>query len=165
MSLKVEWLAARKGEDPIRYLDDVYRYAIVRLGNREDAEDLAIEVVQSLPSPCFKSDLRLYMLGMARRKIASQFRRRRHRLSMRESDRPIRFDEASDEAALVHCAMARLIPEHREVLSLKYVSGLTSNEIGTILRKRPEAVDSMLQRARAAFEQTWLLITSDEVKQ
>ena len=45
MSLAINWLRTQKGEDPMVYLDDVYRYVAVRLGNREDAEDIAIEVV------------------------------------------------------------------------------------------------------------------------
>jgi RNA polymerase sigma factor (sigma-70 family) len=84
---------------------------------------------------------------------------------IRESDVPVSFDNAADEAAMVGIAMQTLSPDHREVLILKYVVGLSSAEIGQVVGKKTEAIDSMLQRARSAFEQTWLQITSEEVKQ
>ena len=163
MSLAVDWFWTRKGEDPMRYLDDVYRYALVRLGQREDAEDIAIEVVQSLPSPCFRSSLRVYMLGMARRKVVDRLRRSRPQSEWMEADSAVRFDRTSDEATMVGIAMAQLSQDHREVLTLKYVIGLSSAEVGKLVGKNTDAVDSMLQRARSAFEEVWLRISSDEV--
>ena len=77
MSLAIDWIFTRRGVDPMDFLDDVFRYSYARLGQREEAEDVAIEVVQALPNPCKRRDLRVYMLGMARRKIADRFRRAR----------------------------------------------------------------------------------------
>ena len=165
MSLAIDWFGKRNGEDPMAYLDDVFRYAALRLGQREDAEDVAIEVVQALPNPCSKSNLRVDMLGMSRRKVADRLRMARPTAEIRESDVPVSFDNAADEAAMVGIAMQTLSPDHREVLILKYVVGLSSAEIGQVVGKKTEAIDSMLQRARSAFEQTWLQITSEEVKQ
>jgi len=165
MSLTIDWLSTRTGEDPMLYLNDVFRYAMARLGQREEAEDVAIEVVQALPRPCFRRNLRLFMIGMARRKIADRRRRARPQVSVHEGDRPVRFDDASDDATMVAIAMGKMSAEHREVLALKYVVGLSSAEIGDLLKKRPDAIDSQLQRARAAFTQEWNLLTSDEVNQ
>ena len=154
MSLALEGILG-DGEDPMRHLDDVFRYAMARLGQREEAEDVAIEVVQSLPNPCRRRELRAYMVGMARRKVADRLRRRRPTVEVREDDAVGRFDGAFDEAATVAAAMARLGAEHRELLTLKYVLGFTSEEIGRALGKKPGAVDSALQRARAGFETVW----------
>ena len=164
MSLAIDWLGTRKGEDPMVYLDDLYRYVAVRLGSREDAEDIAIEVVQALPNPCRKANLRVYMLGMARRKVVDRLRRKRPSVALYDADVTVRFDRDADEAALVNGVMKTLSDDHREVLSLKYYAGLSSAEIGAMLSKKPEAVDSMLQRARSAFEQSWRQVTGDEVK-
>ncbi len=155
MSLALDWLRREDKEDPMRYLDDVFRYARTRLGDREEAEDVAIEVVQSLPNPCRRGELRSYMVGMARRKIADRLRRRRPFAALREGDAVGRFDFASDEAASVEAALARLTAEHRELLTLKYLLGFSSREIGLALGKRADAVDSGLQRARAAFAEIW----------
>ncbi len=154
MSLALEGILG-EGEDPMRHLDDVFRYAMARLGQREEAEDVAIEVVQSLPNPCRRRELRAYMVGMARRKVADRLRRRRPTVEVREGDAVGRFDGASDEAAVMAVAMARLSADHRELLTLKYVLGFSSEEIGRALGKRAGAVDSGLQRARAAFEAVW----------
>ena len=163
MSLAIDWFWVKKGEDPMVYLDDVFRYAALRLGQREDAEDLAIEVVQALPNPCSKSNLKLYMLGMARRKVADRLRRNRPTVEIQETDAGHRFDLVIDEVQMVGAAMKQLSPDHREALTLKYVIGLTSGEIGRLTNKKPEAVDSLLQRARSAFELAWKDLTSEEV--
>jgi RNA polymerase sigma-70 factor (ECF subfamily) len=165
MSLAIDWLRGKQGEDPMRYLDEVFRYAAARLGRREDAEDIAIEVVQSLPNPCFKRDLKVYMLGMARRKCIDRMRKHRPSADLRDCDTALRFDSASDEAAIVEMVMRELSDDHREALSLKYIAGLSSAEIGRITGRKPAAVDSMLQRAREAFAEHWTRISSDEVKQ
>ncbi|MFI5385709.1 MAG: RNA polymerase sigma factor [Fimbriimonadales bacterium] len=163
MSLALDWLRPRTGQDPMIYLDEVFRYSMVRLGNREDAEDIAIEVVQALPNPCVRRDLKVYMLGMARRKAITRLRRTRPQVDVRDEDASMRFDDRADEAAMVGAVLHGLSEEHREVLTLKYLAGLTSAEIGKIAGKRPEAVDSMLQRARDAFAQSWTRLSSDEV--
>jgi len=163
MSLALDWLRTGKGEEPMRYLDDVFRYAMARLGHREEAEDVAIEVVQALPSPCLRRELRVYMLGMARRKVADRLRRRRPTVTVREGDAVGRFDQAADEAAMVAVVLSALSDDHREVLALKYVTGLTAAEIGKAMGRRADAIDSLLQRARDAFAREWRRIAGDEV--
>ncbi|AIE84679.1 RNA polymerase sigma factor [Fimbriimonas ginsengisoli] len=147
----------------MKHVDDVFRYAMSRMGQREEAEDVAMEVVQALPNPCYRRDLRVYMIGMARRKIADRLRRRHPVNEIRESEAASRFDHASDEAAMVARTMSSLSPEHREALAMKYVVGLSSAEIGAAMGKRPEAVDSLMQRARDAFAREWTRTSSDEV--
>jgi RNA polymerase sigma-70 factor, ECF subfamily len=164
MSLAIDWVWLRRGENPFNYLNDVYRYAMARLNHREDAEDIAIEVVQSLPNPCRRHDLRVYMLGIAKRKIADRYRRLKPADEIRETDLTGRFDHQADEATFVTCVMQNLTLEHREVLVLKYVVGMSSAEIGKVMSKKPEAVDSLLQRAREAFGRHWEDLSSDEVK-
>jgi RNA polymerase sigma-70 factor, ECF subfamily len=163
MNLALDWIRPKRGEEPMAFLDDVFRYAYARIGSREDAEDIAIEVVQSLPSPCRKENLRVYMLGMARRKIADRTRRRRATVSINELDATTRFDPASDDAALVGHVLARLGDDHREVLTLKYIVGLSSREIADLIGRQPGAIDSLLQRARDAFAEVWTQLTSEEV--
>jgi RNA polymerase sigma-70 factor (ECF subfamily) len=154
MSLALDWLRPAQAEDPMRYLDDVFRYAHARLGQREDAEDVAIEVVQALPNPCRRKDLRLYMIGMARRKVADRLRRRRS-TELIEGDACLRTDLRVDRAAVVGETLAALTEDHREALIMKYVIGLSSEEIGTLTGRKAAAVDNLLQRARDAFARQW----------
>jgi RNA polymerase sigma-70 factor (ECF subfamily) len=164
MSLAVNWPWIKAGEDPAKYLDDVYRYARSRLRSREDAEDVAVEVVQALPSPCRRADLRAYMIGMARRKVADRLRRSKPTVELREAEAVIRFDEASDHATLVQEVLARLSDDHRDALTMKYVIGMSSQEIGAVIGRSGEAVDSLLQRGRACFAAEWNSLTSEQVQ-
>ncbi len=153
----------RRGEEPMLHLDDVFRYAMARLNDREEAEDIAIEVVQALPCPCYRRDLKAYMVGMARRKVADRLRRSRPTVAIREADPAPSLEAGIEDSAMVGTVLQGLSDEHREVLTLKYIAGLTSAEIGAVLGKRPDAVDSQLQRARDAFVRGWNLLTSEEV--
>ena len=78
MSLAVDWFRTKEGEDPMNYLADIFRYASARLGQRQDAEDIAIEGCSG-PSepPAEEKTCGIYMLGMARRKVADRLRRSR----------------------------------------------------------------------------------------
>jgi RNA polymerase sigma factor (sigma-70 family) len=163
MSLAVSWPWTQRGEDPAVYLDDVFRYARSRLASREDAEDIACEVAQSLPSPCRRRDLRVYMIGMARRKIADRLRKARGTVQIQEPDQVVRFDDVSDSAALVEQVLSKLTEDQREALTLKYVVGLTSEEVGQTVGKSSEAIDSLLQRGRASFAREWNALSSEEV--
>ena len=163
MSLAVNWPWIQSGEDPAIYLDDVFRYAHSRLRSREDAEDIACEVAQSLPSPCRRRDLRVYMIGMARRKVADRLRRAKDTVEIHERDLVGRFDEASDRTALVELVLAKLTEDQREALTLKYVAGFTSQEVAATLGRNSEAIDSLLQRGRASFAREWNALSSEEV--
>ena len=146
------------------YHDDVFRYAMARLNHREDAEDVASEIVQALPNPCYRRDLRPYMIGMARRKVVDHLRRAKDTVPIGDVDGAARFDSQADQSAMVGSTLATLSDDHREVLVLKYVVGLSSAEIANVLGKRSEAIDSLLQRARASFGTAWTRITSEEVE-
>jgi len=137
---------------------------MARLGNREDAEDVAIEVVEALPNPCFRRNLKLYVVGVARRKIADRLRASRPTEILHEGQVQTRFDLESDNAALLRTAFGQLTEDHHELLVLKYAVGLSSAEIGGMFGKRADAVDSQLQRARDSFMSIWTRLTTEEVK-
>ena len=161
--MALSWPWSYKAEDPAEYLDDVYRYSRARLGNREDAEDIAMEVVQSLPSSCRRSDLRIYMIGIARRKVADRLRRHHPTVEISENGKGTRFDHLADETMHIEHVLALLTDDQREALTLKYVVGMTSEEVATAVGKSSEAVDSLLQRGRAAFAREWDALLSEQV--
>jgi DNA-directed RNA polymerase specialized sigma24 family protein len=143
MKFAIQWPWETNGEDPAIYLDDVYRYARARLRSREDAEDVAIE---------------------ARRKVAGRLRTAKEISGIFEDDLIGRFDHTSDDTVLVNSVLDLLTEDQRDALVLKYVVGMTSQEVGAALNKKPEAVDSLLQRGRAAFAREWNALSSEEVK-
>lgn len=65
---------------------------------------------------------------------------------------------------MVEKVLSLLGDDQREALTLKYIVGLTSEEVGRALGRNPSAIDSLLQRARAAFAKEWNALSSEEVK-
>ena len=147
--------------DALRYLDDVLRYAFARLGSREEAEDVAMEVFVAafrirshFPK---KVDPKIYLIGIARRKIADLVRRRlrqRGKDTISISD-PTWVDQGyqPSQELLETLEALRPLPElQRDALILKYFHGFSTQEISQILRKSPQAVNSLLQRGREAIQ-------------
>lgn len=135
-------------------LDDVYRYCFARLGSREDAEDATMEVflaVNARPDRLRDAeDPRLYLIGIARRKVVDVLRRRRKDRFPPYSER-VEPTDGAERREVVHQALGTLPEIQREVLILKYVQELSVLEIARVVRKSPQAVNSLLQRGRATF--------------
>jgi RNA polymerase sigma factor (sigma-70 family) len=118
--------------DGLEWLDDVYRYAFARLGSREDAEDATMEVFLAANARPDRirsaSDPRLYLIGIARRKVVDVIRRRRRdwgapQVGLQESDSGV------EDRQVVGDALGKLPAIQREVLILKYVHELSVLEI------------------------------------
>lgn len=138
--------------------DDVWRYVSSKLPRPEDAEDVAMEVfgiacrkihvLQKVESP------KLWLLVVARKRVMDCLRRR-----YRRSEYPL--NHAMDAAAPVEpssrdglqALLAQLPDLQRDALILKYVNGLDTVEVSRIIRKSPEATNSLLQRARETMRQ------------
>lgn len=156
-----------------RYLDAVFRYVSRRIARREEAEDVTAEVFASAfeQLPRFRRDCppRLWLRGIARRKVADALRRRGRRPETLASEMPVRsagMDRSTDaaahpetpEAALqrrealraIREALDALKPEQREALLLQYVEELSIAEIAVVMGRSTGAVNSLLQRARAS---------------
>jgi RNA polymerase sigma factor (sigma-70 family) len=58
---------------------------------------------------------------------------------------------ANDDTDHVLEALDRLTPEHRAVLMLRYVDGMSSREIAAATGRNTRATDSLLARARRAL--------------
>jgi RNA polymerase sigma-70 factor (ECF subfamily) len=137
-------------------MDDVLRYAMVRLGNHEDAEDVAARVFDAGHRMPACEDPRLYLLGIARRKVADALRQRGRRVRGQSLDSLLQEPGHSQELAVdrrtaVAMVLDRLSDDHREALALKYLNDLSVDEIAAVMGRSSAAVNSLLQRAREAF--------------
>ena len=147
------------------YLDEVFRFAARRLERREDAEDACAETFaaafEQLPRFRGEVEVRLWLLGIARRKVADALRRRARR---REIELPRDFEtpDPGRHAAPASAALreesrqtlrelvASLKDEQREALLLRYVEELSIEEIAVVMNRSKAAANSLLQRARAS---------------
>ena len=150
----------------------VLRYLSSRLPRLADAEDVTVEVFVSAfrafakcPKKTTDSDLdpvRAWLLTIARNKAIDFVRKNAKRqqdtaaLELLENSKTLTVGSAEslvlvkERQRQVRQIVAALPDDQREVLLLKYVDDLSLKEIGTILKKRPEAISSLLQRARAS---------------
>ena len=153
-------LTLKSREDPLAHLDDVVRYAYARLGSREEAEDVAMEVFQAAFR--FRSELTtktnpsLYLIGITRRKIADHLRNRRKQrgantISLNDPSLSDIHSPPSESLTELMQALETLPELQRDVLVLKYLVGLSINEVAQVIRKSPQAANSLLQRARESL--------------
>lgn len=140
-----------------RYSDDVWRFTSSQISRREDAEDIVSEVFAAAFAAFHKvmrvDDQRLWLLGIARKKVAKMLRQK-----YRRAEQPLRSDHVApaEETTELHeavwVALNAMPPEHAEALVLKYVNGLSTEEVSRVIRKSLPATNSLLQRARIALK-------------
>jgi len=148
------------GDLRLEFIDDLVRYAYARLGSIEEAEDVAIEVLHDVSQRAGGlaglREPKIYLLGMARRKVALHFRntqkqRGSHTISLGDISEIATSGVETDESVAVGEVLAKLPDLYQEVLVLKYVHGLSADEIAQVIRKSNRAARGLIQRAREAF--------------
>jgi len=159
-------LASLYGE----YFDRIAHYIYVRIGDRNEAEDLAGEVfvkaLESLKSYRERGiPMQAWLFKIAHNLIVDHLRKATKRktvpidtVQIESGEDPVAMAEKSIEIERVNEAMQKLTPEQREVMRLRFFGGLSSKEVGAILRKSDGAVREM---QRAAVEKLRGLLTSE----
>jgi RNA polymerase sigma-70 factor, ECF subfamily len=124
--------------------DRLHHYLVVRLGSRADADDVLQETFVRLARTRQKlatvEDLVAYVFAAARNEaIRLGERRAREGRQRATPSRQALFQPAPDDplgdietAEWVAASLARLSPEHREVVELKIYADLTFREIGEV---------------------------------
>jgi RNA polymerase sigma-70 factor (ECF subfamily) len=111
-----------------------------------------------------RGELRSWLFGIARRRIALYWRQRLARgdtAAANRDDIPIEALDGGvvpddvlehlEQAAVVQASLLALPPERRQVLVEKYVEELSVAQISARTGKSPKAVESLLSRAREQF--------------
>ncbi|MGV3616795.1 MAG: RNA polymerase sigma factor [Fimbriimonas sp.] len=142
------------------FSDDVWRFVASQVGRREDAEDIVMEVFAAAFSDFAKvrraNDQRLWLLAIARRKVSDCLRRQ-----YRRAEQPFSSVEETAQAAWLdegqiatRGALAKLPDPQGQALVLKYVNGLTTEEVSVVIRRSFAATNSLLQRARQSLRES-----------
>jgi RNA polymerase sigma-70 factor (ECF subfamily) len=141
-----------------KYASQVYRYLLVRVGNREDAQDLTsqtfLAAMERLHTYRGQGHFAAWLLGIARHKIVDQYRRRRPELALETADsHPNPFDDAPDEQVSrqliieqVSRKLQTIAPDRAEALSLRLFAGLDVAEIARLMDKNEAAVRMLVFR-------------------
>jgi len=152
------------------YYGRIAHYAYTRIGNRADAEDIAGEVflkaLESLKSYKERGiPVQAWLFKIAHNLVVDYFRKMTKRktvpidtVQIESGTNPVAVAEKNIEMERVVKAMEQLTIEQREVLGLRFFSGLTSKETGSILNKSDGAIREM---QRAAIEKLRKLLIAD----
>lgn len=148
------------------YFPRVYRFALKRLSDPGEAEDVAQEVFMTLMTalPSFKGEsaLLVWIFGITRNKVNRRFRRPRPRLEPLEEGGALDVaggeppaDEAVDaRRVLGRCAEVianDLTPLQRRIFHLKHLRQQPIRSIANALGKSEDAVKANLYRMRRSI--------------
>jgi RNA polymerase sigma-70 factor (ECF subfamily) len=147
------------------YFPRVYRFALKRLGDPGEAEDVAQEVFmtvfRALSSFQGNSTLLVWIFGITRNTVNRRFRRRRPRLEcLDDGAREVAGEEAPpDRAADARRILDRcdeviekqLTPLQRRIFHLKHLRRQSIRNIAEGLGKSEDAVKANLYRMRRAL--------------
>jgi RNA polymerase sigma-70 factor (ECF subfamily) len=147
-----------------RFHGRVFRYFQARIGDRDEAEDMAAEVFVEAAQRIrtFRGTAAGFvgwLFAMARHDLFDRWRRERRLIvepvpDVPETDRaPDPADGVADrlDAGRVRAAMEELTPDQREVLVLKFAAGLSNLEVAEALGKPVSAVKSLQHRGLGAL--------------
>jgi RNA polymerase sigma-70 factor, ECF subfamily len=140
-----------------RHAQQVYRYLLARVGNVDDAQDLVsqtfLAAMQGLASYRQEQPFIAWLLGIARHKVADQFRRRHPEADLDDaewiSDESDGLDEQVGrqlEIEQVARKLQKLAPDRAEALSLRLFGGLETAEIAQIMGRQEVAVRMLIFR-------------------
>lgn len=136
-----------------RYGDQIYRICLITLKNRADAEDAVqdtlIKYMQK--APCFASaeHEKAWLVRVAVNHCRDLLRRRRDTVDI---DTLLIADVGIEEQFAMD-ALLSLPDQYRAVLTLHYVMGYSTKEIGKIIGKTSSAVKMRLQKGRKLLEE------------
>jgi RNA polymerase sigma-70 factor (ECF subfamily) len=145
-----------------RALPAVYGYLLRRCGDATTAEDLtseafmaAVEAIQGERVPSLSV---AWLVGVARHKLVDHWRRlAREDRKLALVDAPESVDEWEQEIDAVRArgVLAELSPQHRCVLTLRYLDGLPVRDIADHMGRTEHATEALLVRARASFRHVY----------
>jgi RNA polymerase sigma-70 factor (ECF subfamily) len=160
--------AAYEGPDVLAAYDAslpyVYGYLLSRCGQVALAEDLtsetflaAVDAVRSEHAPALT---RGWLIGVARHKLADHWRRtarEQRRLETVAGSSPGLVDPTEHrlDALVAADVLRRLAPQHRLVLTLRYVDDLPVAAVAEHVGRTVHATEALLARARESFRRAY----------
>jgi RNA polymerase sigma-70 factor (ECF subfamily) len=150
-----------------RYRDRVYNIIFYSMGDEITAEDMLqivfVKIYLGLPNFRFEASLATWIYRITLNECLNQQRRRGLQHipfeALLGSDEELDTGAAADlqhaegeRREIVHRAVMELSPKLRAVVALKYLEGLSYDEIASVLECSPGTVASRLNRALSELE-------------
>jgi RNA polymerase sigma factor (sigma-70 family) len=145
-----------------RYVAAVYRYARVRVGSSEAAEDITscvfLDALAGLPKYRESGQFPGWLFTIARRNVQDYYRQlaREERRSGTPSEAtPGREPDpvAVAELEAVRQALGRLSPDRREALELRFFAGLDGRAMAHVMNRKESAVKMLIHRGLGQLRQ------------
>lgn len=157
-----QWDSAALAQVYDDYYDRIYRYVYGYLGRADAAEDLAANVFTRLLSAVRngnspRSNLGAWLYRVAHNLVVDNFRRKpTENLELAEWVESGEPDlqhtvEQNLQMERVRSALKQLTETQQQVIVLKFLEGMESREVATILGKSEGAIDALQHRALLAL--------------
>lgn len=146
------------------YYQPIYCYVYRQVSDVETARDLSAEVFHRLLRTAQKGNgpdrhAKAWLYRTAHNLVVDHYRRQQHRqhLPLDEqlvsgSDDPADAAERRGSAAQVRAALQELTPDQQQVIVLKFLEGMSNQEVADVLDKTVGSVKSLQHRALAALQ-------------
>jgi RNA polymerase sigma-70 factor (ECF subfamily) len=157
------------------HFDKIYRYVILRVGKKVEAEDMTqqvfVKAYESIPSFKWKGvPFSAWLFRIAHNLVIDHVRKERKRptvsfeesLVASDSNPHLEVERRLDIEQLVS-AMKHLTEAQREVISLRFAGGLSVAEVATVMGKTVGAVKA-LQHSAIISLRKMLLVREDSEK-
>jgi len=155
--------------------DKIYRYVILRVGNKAEAEDMTQQVFvrafESIQSFRWKGiPFSAWLFRIAHNLVVDQIRKKKKRptvsfdesLAVSDSNPRLEVEKRLDIEQLIS-ATRRLTEAQREVISLRFAGGLSVAEVAGVMGKTGGAVKALQHSAIVALRKV-LLVGEDSEK-
>jgi len=145
------------------YFDRVYRYIVLKTGNRTEAEDLTQTVFVKALDNISRFQWRgtpfaAWLFRIARNQVIDHFRKSSKRASSElpeqladDADGPQVTAERNSEIERMVAATRDLTELQREVINLRFAAGLSIAEVARLMDKKENAVKALQHSAVGAL--------------
>ena len=141
-----------------RHLNRVYRFALARLGDVHQAQDLTAQTflaaLEGIAGYRGQGAFAAWLLTIARHKLVDHFRRSRAFLPLEAAIQVVAPGPPPEQLVVARLQMEQvarmlpaLAPERAEALALRLFSGLSVAEVAQVMGKRESAVKMLVHRA------------------
>ena len=148
-------------------VEPIYRYVVVRVHRREDAEDLTQVVFERIVTslPRYRSRGRpfeAWAFRIARNAVIDHVRRDRAHEPLsdghaaRHDESPDRLTVRGEEIRELRRAIATLTADQQEALALRFAAGLSAEEAAVVMGRRAGTVRGLTFRAIASLRRRLL---------
>jgi len=159
------------------YFDKIYRYIVLKIGDRIEAEDMTQQVflkaLQSISSFKWKGyPFSAWLYRIAHNQIVDYFRKKTKRPTVELDDslnihdgkkesNPYSTTEQNFNMEQLFSATQRLTEAQHEVISLRFTSELSTAEVAKIMGKSPGAIKALQHSAIVALRKTLVIETNE----